>query len=258
MSPLSWTLSDGVLEVELRHPPCNEIGTEMLDALEALLPELPKARALLLWSSRKEGFCAGADLRQLYREGLALEPEFRVAKVREFLKRIHAAFGTLDAASIPTVAAVHGVVFGGGFELALTCDLIVADRTARFAFPELRLGIIPCFGGIPRLRRDVSNAFGRDLLFTGRSVNAQRAQQAGLVHQVVAEGEALKAARHAARQAAKFDPTAAAAAKRFLKPLPQAELDREMQVFLELFGRDEVQAALKRFVENEGPMPYLP
>jgi len=71
-----------------------------------------------------------------------------------------------------TVAAVHGVVFGGGFELALTCDMIVADRTARFCFPELRLGLIPGFGGIPRLKRDLGNGLVRDLLMTGRSISA--------------------------------------------------------------------------------------
>jgi enoyl-CoA hydratase/carnithine racemase len=156
------------------------------------------------------------------------------------------------------IAAVHGVVFGGGLELALACDLIVADRTARFAFPELRLGLVPGFGGIPRLRRDVGNALVRDLLLTGRSIGAERALAAGLVSQVVAEGQALRAARATAAQAAKFDPKTIAAAKRFAKPLPEAELKREMDLFLELFARPVVQDALRKFVDDRGPMPYLP
>src|SRR5208282_630706 len=104
-----------------------------------------------------------------------------------------------------TIAAVHGVCFGGGFELALTCDIIVADKMARFAFPELRLGLIPGFGGIPRLKRDLGNAFIRDLLLTGRSINATRAQAVGLVAQLAAEGEALRIARATAAQIVKFD-----------------------------------------------------
>ena len=80
----------------------------------------------------------------------------------------------IDAAPLTTIAAVHGVTFGGGFELALACDLIVADKMARFCFPELRLGLIPGFGGIPRLKRDLGNAVVRDLLLTGRSIKRPR------------------------------------------------------------------------------------
>jgi enoyl-CoA hydratase len=255
---LAWQTLDGVLELELKHPPCNEIGSRTLEELETFLPELARARALLVFSSLDTGFCAGADLRELFSRGAQLDLEERVAGVRDFLVRIHAVLNAIDAAPIPTIAAVHGVAFGGGFELALACDLIVADRTARFAFPELRLGLIPGFGGIPRLERDVGNALVRDLLLTGRSINANKALQAGAVSQVVGEGQALPAARAAAQQVLKFDPETAAAAKRFLKPLPTEELKREIEIFVELFRRPVVQEALGRFVDDEGPMPYLP
>src|SRR5258706_9073547 len=118
--------------------------------------------------------------------------------VREFLERIHSVMNALDAAPLTTIAAVHGVTFGGGFELALVCDLIFADKMARFCFPELRLGLIPGFGGIPRLKRDLGNAIVRDLLLTGRSINATKAQSVGLVSQLAAEGESLKLARFTA------------------------------------------------------------
>ena len=178
--------------------------------------------------------------------------------MRNFLERIHAVFDVLDEAPMVTIAAVHGVTFGGGFELALTMDIIVADRTARFAFPELRLGLIPGFGGIPRLKRDLGNAVVRDLLLTGRSIHASKAQTAGLVSQVVSEGEALKAARAVAAQAGKFDGKTVQAAKRFMKPIPREELRREIDIFCELFAQPAVSAGLRRFVENEGPLPYLP
>ena len=123
-----------------------------------------------------------------------------------------------------TIAATHGICFGSVFELALVCDLIVADRTMRFCFPELRLGFIPVGGGIPRLKRDLGNAMVRDLLLTGRSIGADKAMAIGLVSQVVAEGQALMVARSAAAQVKKFDVTARVAAKRFIKPIPEAEL----------------------------------
>jgi enoyl-CoA hydratase/carnithine racemase len=143
-------------------------------------------------------------------------------------------------------------------ELALACDLIIADKMARFCFPELRLGLIPGFGGIPRLKRDLGNAFVRDLLLTGRSVNATKAQQVGLVSQVVAEGEALRAARATAAQVGKFDRQTSLTAKRFIKPIPLDELRKEIDIFCELFARSAVQAGLKRFVESRDAQPYLP
>jgi enoyl-CoA hydratase/carnithine racemase len=164
----------------------------------------------------------------------------------------------LDEAPFVTIAAVHGVCFGGGLELALVSDLIVADKMARFAFPELRLGLIPGFGGIPRLKRDLGNGFVRDLLLTGRSVNATRAQAAGLVAQLAAEGEALKIARVTASQVSKFDAATRVAAKKFIKPIPREELRREIDIFCELFSRPAVLAALKKFVEDTGPMPHQP
>lgn len=258
MSAVRWEERAGVLELVLQRPPLNEIGSETLAGLERFLPELAKARALIVTSAIEGGFCAGADLRELFAKGLDLAPEERAKGVRDFLRRIHAVLDALDRAPIPTFAAVHGVCFGGGLELALACDVIVADRTARFAFPELRLGLVPGFGGIPRLRRDVSNALVRDLLFTGRSIGAAKAEQAGLVGQLAGAGRALDAARAAAAQALKFDGAAVAAAKRFLKPFPADELRRETEVFLELFSRPVVQAALRRFVESDDPMPYLP
>src|SRR5256885_2460864 len=259
---LRWEWRDGIIELILDREPANEIGTAMLEDLEqfvAAFPALiPDASACIIASARKHGFSAGADLRELYRQAAPLSQTERVAGVRDFLTRIHAVLNALDAAPFVTIAAVHGVCFGGGFELALACDIIIADKMARFAFPELRLGLIPGFGGIPRLKRDLGNAFVRDLLLTGRSVNATRAQAVGLVAQLAAEGEALKIARATAAQIAKFDSTTRAAAKKFLKPIPYAELKQEVEIFCELFARPAVLAALKKFVESTDAMPYLP
>lgn len=182
----------------------------------------------------------------------------RLSGIRDYLERIHRVMNAIDAAPLTTIAAVHGVVFGGGFELALTCDLIIADKMARFCFPELRLGLIPGFGGVPRLKRDLGNAVVRDLLLTGRSINATKAQAVGLVSQVVADGDALRVARATATQLAKFDRETAAAAKQFIKPIPHDELRREINIFCDLFTRPAVEAGLRKFVESTDALPYLP
>ncbi len=259
---LSWELTNGVVELALHRLPCNELGSLSLTELEQFASALDvmetNAHALIVYSELKSGFCAGADLRELYERSQAMAPADAVRGVRDFLERIHAVLNRIDSSPLTTIAAVQGVTFGGGFEIALTCDLIIADKTPRFCFPELRLGLIPGFGGIPRLKRDVGNSVVRDLLFTGRSFNVTKAQQIGLVSQVVAEGEALRAARATAAQIAKFDRQTSAAAKKFIKPIPHEELQREIEIFCDLFTRPAVQAGLKKFVESKDAQPYLP
>jgi enoyl-CoA hydratase/carnithine racemase len=259
---LSWNLKDGIVELALHRAPCNEIGSASLVDLERFASALngleKDAHTLIIHSKIQSGFCAGADLRELYQQSSAMEKSQAAHGVRDFLERIHRVFNRIDASPLTTIAAVHGVTFGGGFELALVSDLIIADKMARFCFPELRLGLIPGFGGIPRLKRDLGNAVVRDLLLTGRSFNATKAQQIGLVSQVVAEGEALRTAQATAAQLGKFDRQTAIAAKRFIKPIPQEELRREIEIFCELFSRPAVQAGLKKFVESTDAQPYLP
>jgi len=259
---LSWELKNGVVELALHREPCNEIGSSTLAELETFATALERlqgqAHALILHSTLKCGFCAGADLRELYQRAQAMEKQAAARGVWEFLERIHKVMNAIDASPLTTIAAVNGVTFGGGLELALVCDLIIADKMARFCFPELRLGLIPGFGGIPRLKRDLGNAVVRDLLLTGRSFNATKAQQAGLVSQVVAEGESLKAARGTAAQLGKFDRRTASVAKKFIKPIPYDELRREIDIFCDLFTQPAVEAGLKKFAESRDAQPYLP
>src|SRR5215831_18479462 len=236
---LRWEWRDGVVELTLDHEPLNEIGTTVLGELEKFVAAIdrlaPVTSTCIIASARPGGFSAGGDLRELYHSALGVSHKKRASGAREYIERIHRTFNALDAAPFVTIAAVHGVCLGGGLELALLCDLIVADKMSRFGFPELRLGIIPGFGGIPRLRRNVGNSFIRDLLFTGRTVKAETAQQ-------------IK----------KFDPEARIAAKAFAKPIPYKELREEAAIFLKLFNRPAVMEGLKRFVESDDPMRHLP
>ncbi|PYX75320.1 MAG: hypothetical protein DMG72_07655 [Acidobacteria bacterium] len=259
---LSWDLKDGVIELALHRAPCNELGSLTLDEFEKFANALKnlahEAHALIIYSTLPSGFCAGADLRELYHRSQQMAKDEAIKGVSEFLERTHRVLNAIDAAPLTTIAGVHGVAFGGGFELALVCDLIIADKMARFCFPELRLGLIPGFGGIPRLKRDLGNSVVRDLLLTGRSVNATKMQSVGLVSQVVAEGEVLKLARATAAQIGKFDRHTAIAAKQFIKPIPYEELRREIDIFCELFSRPSVEAGLRKFVESTDAQPYLP
>ena len=259
---LTWQASDGLIELSLHRAVCNEIGSETLGELERFVAALKtlqsESHALIISSSRTEGFCAGADLRELYSELQALPARERLADLRDFLERIHRVMNAIDAAPLTTIAAVHGVTFGGGFELALACDLIIADKMTRFCFPELRLGLDSRFWRHTEAQARSGNAVVRDLLLTGRSINATKAQSVGLVSQVSAEGDALRVARATAAQLKKFDRDTVAAAKQFIKPIPSEELRREIDIFCELFTRPAVEAGLRKFVESTDALPYLP
>ena len=259
---LSWDVSDGVIELALHRPPANEMGAVTLAELEhfaaALESDGSKAGVLIIYSPLKSGFGAGGDLHEMYARLREAGSANRSEELRNSVERTHRVLNAIDATPLVVIAAVHGVCFGGAFELALTCDLIIADRTARFCFPELRLGLIPGGGGIPRLKRDLRNGIVRDLLLTGRSINADKAYSAGLISQVVGQGEALQLARATAAQIKKFDAATRIAAKRFIKPIPYDELRREIDIFCELFSRTTVMDGLRKFVESSNAMPYLP
>ena len=263
---LSLCERDGVLVLELHGAPMNEIGLSMLAALENALQMIASVpyTPLVITSGIANTFSAGADLRELHaqllqrREDKLSDHEAR-AKLRAVIARIHAVMNTIDTSERLVIAHTQGVVFGGGLELALTADIIVAERSSRFGFPELRLGLIPGFGGIPRLQRDVGNAVVRDLLFTGRSLGAERAYQLGLVAHLAAEGAGLTLSLRLAQQAAKFNGNAFAVAKKFTKRIPLAELEREQEIFVEMaLSSDVLEKALSRFTNDKSAQPYLP
>ncbi len=260
---LSWSRRGTTLEVVLHRDPCNEIGEQSLAELEGLAAYVSQgaegAHAMLMYSDRPAGFCAGADLAALHAriEAADAAGESWDEEIQGFIDRIHEAFNALDRAPLTTIAAVHGVCFGGGFELALTCDVRVADRSARFCFPELRLGLVPGFGGIPRLRRDVGEAVVRDLLLTGRSLGSKRAHSVGLVSQLVGRGQAVEVARELADSLGAYDRETAAAAKAFGKHVPVEALAEEKRLFCELIARPTVRKALADFVSRDDAHPYL-
>lgn len=209
---LSWQLREEVIELALHRPPANEMGLGMLLELERFVTEVESvaglANVLIIHSLLKSGFSAGGDLHELFAYALEAGATDRGSGIRPYLELSHRLFGAIDAFPFVTIAAVHGVCFGSGLELALVCDLIIADKTTRFCFPELRLGFIPAAGGIPRLKRDVGNGVVRDLLLTGRSIGADKAMAVGLLSEVVADGQALTVARSTATQIKAFDPAA--------------------------------------------------
>jgi enoyl-CoA hydratase len=219
---------------------------EIADALEALDRDAD-CRAAVITGDGDRAFAAGADIKELAVQtptGLARDDPFtpwdRIRSVRT-----------------PVVAAVRGFALGGGCELAMACDMIVAGDDARFGQPEIKLGVMPGGGGTQRLTRAIGKARAMDLILTGRTIDAREADAAGLVSRVVPAADTLAAALDLAAVIASMSPVATRAAKRAVlraDELPlEAGLELERRDFYLLFASEDQREGMAAFSEKRTP-----
>ena len=202
-----------IAEIVLDRPAAmNALSTAMAAQLTLICAGVaadPQVRAVVLSASGDRAFCVGADLKERAAmsdsDFMAQRPVFR------------AAFGGVLNLPQPVVAAVHGYALGGGCELALSCDLIVADETAVFGLPEVTVGLVPGGGGTQLALRRLGPGRAADLVLTGRQVRAAEAGQIGLADRVVPPGTAAAAALELASVLAGNSPVAVRAAKQALR-----------------------------------------
>ena len=196
--PIRVTVADGVGVLTLDNPPMNLVTLALTRQLDAALTRLgveADLRVLVITGAGDRAFCAGSDIKEF--GGVADDV------VGKKLAAENAAFDRLAAFPKPTIAAIEGVAFGGGLELAVCCDLLVAGAEARLALPEVKLGVFPGSGGTIRVPRRIGEGRAKQLMFTGEPIDADTALAWGLVNHVVPRGQALAAARAlAARLAA--------------------------------------------------------
>lgn len=231
----------------------NAVGRDVLGLLAAAVAEASaddQVRALVIAGAGR-AFCAGADLGEI--EALGDARAFRA-----FIARMTEVYQLVSDSPKPSVAALHGVAFGGGLELALACDLRVAEVGARLGVPEMKLGVLPGAGGTQRLPRLVPPAVARQMILTGEPVTAQRAYDLGLVNELAAPGEALTAALALAGQLAAGAPLALAAGKRLVdRGLAMdlaAAISYEGEAVSMLFGTADRAAGLAAFRQRRPPV----
>jgi hydroxymethylglutaryl-CoA lyase len=194
----------GVAEITLNRPAAmNSVSTAMAGELTQACVEIaaaPEIRVVVLSAAGERAFCAGADLKE--RSGMT------DADILRQRHAIRATFGALLALPQPAIAAVHGFALGGGCELALSCDLVVADATATFGLPEVTVGLVPGGGGTQLALRRLGPGPAADLVLTGRRVGVDEAERLGLVDRRVAAGQDGQAALELAGQIAANSPVA--------------------------------------------------
>ncbi|WP_069887359.1 enoyl-CoA hydratase/isomerase family protein [Streptomyces luteocolor] len=202
-----------VAELVLDRPKAmNAVSSEMARSIAgacAALSEDQDARVVVLTSTHERAFCVGADLKE--------RNSFSDAELRRQRPTSRGAYGGVLDLPMPTVAAVHGFALGGGFELALSCDVIVADATAVVGLPEVSVGVIPGGGGTQLLPRRVGAARAAELIFSARRVEAAEARELGLVDLLVDAGEDRTEALALGARMAANSPVGLRAAKRALR-----------------------------------------
>lgn len=244
-----WTLT-------LNRPEAlNALNTNLLNEMADALRQISEmsfedVKALIITGSGEKSFVAGADIKEMI--------NMNEDQAAQFARRGQSIFHEINLLKIPVIAAVNGFALGGGLELALACDFIVASENAKFALPEVSLGLIPGFGGTVRLTRAVGVLKARELIFSGETIDAVEALRIGLVSQVVPREELIHVATKKITMILSRSSLAVAAAKKSINQAldlaTEPALENESQIFSALFATKDTGEGMNAFIEKRKPI----
>lgn len=235
-----------------REKALNALNSQVIDELSQAI-DVVKAdkdiRALIITGAGR-AFVAGADI--------GVQSVFDVREGRQWGRRGSAVFREIELLQIPTIAAVGGFALGGGCELALSCDMIVADEKAKFGQPEVSLGITPGFSGTQRLPRRIGTAKAKEMIFTGRMIDAYEADRIGLINKIAESGKLMDEAKTLAESCIKNAPAALRYAKACIDRGMQTDIDTgiaiENELFAMCFATEDQKEGMKAFLEKRKPV----
>ncbi|WP_151705440.1 enoyl-CoA hydratase [Nitrincola alkalilacustris] len=236
----------------MNNPPANTWTADSLQALVSIIEELNADRdiwSLVLTGQGEKFFSAGADLK-LFADG-----DRSVA--RDMARLFGQAFETLSRFRGVSIAAINGYAMGGGLEVALACDLRIAEEQAVMALPEAKVGLLPCAGGTQNLTLLVGEGWAKRMILCGEQVKADKALAIGLVEEVVERGQALEQALALAEQVGSQSPSAVSACKTLIQSGRTRTLDQgyilERELFVDLFHTEDQREGVNAFLEKRKP-----
>lgn len=252
MGHVNLTRDGDVATLRIERPEAmNALSASVLGEMGEKIAELRQdpPRVLLVASAGEKVFVAGADI--------AAMAEMSPEQARAFAQLGHSVFAELEALDSLVVAVVQGAALGGGCELVLACDLVLASEKARFGQPETNLGLLPGFAGCSRLLRRVGVGRARDLVYTGRMIGASEALEWGLVNRVVPPGELEDAATKWAGELAARPPLAVRRAKVAMAAAESSDARTaarvEVEGFAAVFASEDTREGLAAFLEKRSP-----
>jgi enoyl-CoA hydratase len=251
---ISLELRDSIAIVCLNRPEkLNALAGEMLSAIGETFKRIKsegQARAVVLTGAGDRAFSAGTDIHEL--SGINAEEAVRVSR------RGQAVCDLIEGCNVPVIAAVNGIAVGGGCELALACHIRIASISASFSLPEVKLGMIPAYGGTQRLARVIGNGRALEMMLTGASVSAEEALRINLVNRVVEGAQLLSESLALAGEIATLAPLAISACLEAVtrgQTLPLEEgLKLEAELFSRLFNTEDVREGTLAFLEKRAPV----
>jgi enoyl-CoA hydratase len=230
----------------------NAIDLEHAEALRGSMEELAAdkaVRVVVLTGAGEKSFIAGADIKYMQALG--------VLEARRWGDLGHACGNLLETMRKPTIAAINGYALGGGLELALACDLRLAAATAKVGQPEIDIGVLPGWGGSIRLAHTTTLGFAKELIFTGRTIDAAEALEHGLVNAVYEPAELMQKTRELAERLAAKSPVALAWAKEAtnlaLQGPHRTNLEAEARLFAMAFASEDRKEGMAAFIEKREP-----
>lgn len=245
---------EGYAIVTIDHPPVNVMGTQVVEELDEIFAKLEQddgVVAVILTGAGNKAFVAGADIKEF--------PQLiGRSDIQPDIMKIHRVLNKIDSFRKPTIAVLNGLTFGGGCELALTCDMMIAEEHAQIGFPEITLGLFPGGGGTQRLPKLIGAARAKEMMFTGAPITAAKAEQIGLVNYVVPTGEGLQSAKQLARKISRHSLPALSRVKQAIdagvNQTLEAGLAKEVELFEEVFQTEDIKEGVKAFMEKRHPV----
>lgn len=252
LKAVKLTYDNGVAFVTIDRPPVNALNLEVLSEISRVLRDLEtraEPMVVVVTGEGQKAFVAGADIGEIH--GLTLETG------RGLSRKGHEVYDEISAFPWPVIAGISGLCLGGGMELALACDVRIAADNAKFGQPEVNLGIIPGWGGTQRLPRLVGTGYARELIFTGRIINAEEALRIGLVNQVVPQGGLRNTCIDLAKTILGKAPLAVKMAKQAINKGIATSLEEGLKLEEECFGKlcasEDMKEGTLAFLEKRKP-----
>ena len=246
--------SEGIAIITINRPDAlNALNAETIDEILQCLEDIAKddnVRAVILTGAGPKAFCAGADIKAM--KGMtALDAR----KLSQMGYKLCKAIENLEK---PVIAAINGYALGGGLEVAMACDLRIASEKARMGQTEINIGLIPGWGGTQRLPRLVGKTLAKEMVFTGKMIDAQTAYQRGLVNKVVSPEQLMDAAKEMAKELASKAPVALKLSKMLINHGLETDLDTALVLEREAFGvvasTEDLQEGVSAFLEKRKPV----
>ena len=245
-------IENKVAVVTISHSPGNKLNTQVYQEITQLMGELEaneNVNVIVITGDGEEAFVAGADIDEI--------ADLDTVGMMDLTQITRIAFSRIEKLNKPVIAAINGVARGGGFELALSCDLRIASEKAQFAFPEINLGVIPGGGGTQRIQKVVGQGIAKELLYFGELLDADRAYQLQIVNKVVAHDQVLSAAKEWAEKLAEKAPVALRMMKTAVNTGSNVDLESALTVeapcYDGAFATEDRKEAMAAFFEKRKP-----